>query len=80
MLATLAAALLLSGATASATAVGAAETRVGAHNLTVEVLVEPQEHIGAGQRLGVLTREVGDAAGGWSSSECGVCPVMVVDV
>jgi signal transduction histidine kinase len=30
--------------------------------------------------LGVLPRQVGDAGGGWSSAECGVGPVVIVDV
>jgi Restriction endonuclease fold toxin 7 len=42
----------LSSATASAATQGVAETRVEAHNVAAEVLVEPPEHIAAGQRLG----------------------------
>ena len=30
--------------------------------------------------LGVLSREVGDAAGGWLAAECGVAAVIVVAV
>lgn len=40
----------------------------------------PDDFGDADRRLAVLTREVGDAAGGWLACECGVCPVMVVDV
>ena len=45
-------AAILSGTTASASAAGVAETRVGAFNVAGEVLVGPPEHIPAGQRLG----------------------------
>jgi hypothetical protein len=42
----------LLGTAASACATGVAETRVGASASVVDVLVEPPQHIGAGQRLG----------------------------
>jgi hypothetical protein len=45
-------AAILSGTTASASAAGVAENRVGALNVAGEVLVGPPEHITAGQRLG----------------------------
>ncbi len=45
-------AAILLGTTASASAAGVAETRVGAFNVVGEVLVGPPEHITAGQRLG----------------------------
>ena len=50
-------ATILSTATASAASSPTAETRVGAHNLTAEVLIEPPQREAAGQRLG------NDAAG-----------------
>lgn len=45
-------AAILLGTTASASAAGVAETRVGALNVAVEVSVVPPQHIAAGQRLG----------------------------
>lgn len=45
-------ATILSAATASAATTGAAETRVRASSVVVEVPVGPPEHIAAGQRLG----------------------------
>lgn len=45
-------ATILSSATASAATTGAAETRVRASAIAVDVLGEPPEHIAAGQRLG----------------------------
>lgn len=45
-------ATILSAATASAATTGGTETRVGASNVAVDVLVEPPEHVSAGQRLG----------------------------
>ncbi len=45
-------AAILLGTTASASAAGVAETRVGAFNVAGEVLVEQPQHITAGQRLG----------------------------
>jgi len=48
MIAALAA--ILGFTTASASAAGVAVTRVGAFNVTGQVLVEPPEHIAAGQR------------------------------
>jgi hypothetical protein len=44
-------AAILGFSTASASAVGVGETRVGARNLTAEVFVGQREHIAAGQRL-----------------------------
>ena len=38
----------------------------------------PRSHYSV--RLVVLPRQVGDAGGGWSSAECGVGPVVIVDV
>ncbi|MBW9210508.1 hypothetical protein KV100_12675 [Mumia sp. zg.B21] len=46
------AATVLAIASASAATTGVAETRVGAHTQTVDVLVEPPQHITAGQQLG----------------------------
>jgi hypothetical protein len=43
---------ILLGTTASASASVGAETRVGAFNVTGEVLVEPPEHVSAGQHPG----------------------------
>ena len=45
-------AAILLGTTASASAAGVGQTRVGAFNVVGEVLVGPPEHIAAGQRLG----------------------------
>ena len=45
-------ALILGATSASASAASAAETRVGVHSSSVEVPVEPPQHIAAGQRLG----------------------------
>ncbi len=45
-------AAILVGTTASATAAVGAETRVGALNVAGQDLVEPPEHVSAGQRLG----------------------------
>jgi hypothetical protein len=45
-------AAILLGTTASASAAGVGQTRVGAFNVVGEVLVGPPEHITAGQRLG----------------------------
>ena len=45
-------AAILLGATASATAAVGAETRVGALNIAGEVLIEPPEHVSAGQHPG----------------------------
>ncbi len=45
-------ATILSSATASATTTGGAETRVGAHNVTADVLFEPPQSETAGQQLG----------------------------
>lgn len=45
-------ATILGAGTASAATTGVVETRVGAHNLTAEVLVEPPQREAAGQRLG----------------------------
>lgn len=46
-------ATILVAVTASAAPSAGAESRVGASNVTVEPLVGPPEHIGAGQRLGI---------------------------
>ena len=43
---------ILSGTTASASAMVGTETRVGAFNVAGEVLAEPLHHVSAGQRLG----------------------------
>lgn len=45
-------AAILFGAPASASAAVGAETRVGAFNVAGEVLVEPPQHVSAGQQLG----------------------------
>lgn len=51
-------AAIMFGTTASASAVGVAETRVGASNVVVEPLVGPPEHITAGQQLGEAANRV----------------------
>lgn len=45
-------AAILGFTTASASAAGVAETRVGAFNVAGQLLVEPPQHVSAGQRLG----------------------------